>query len=161
MMAPLQLMPGRLPATGDHVSKRECIFCGIARGAAPAHEVWSDVDHIAFMDRNPVVSGHVLLIPRAHARTVYDLDADAYGALFERARRLAPAVARAASAPQTGIAVEGFGVVHAHVHLVPVWRGGDLDPCRQAAASDDALEAAAGRIRAALLETPGRPRAHA
>ena len=51
----------------------------------------------------------------------------------------APVRARAAGAPHTGIAVEGYGVPHAHVHLVPVWRGGELDPCRQSPASEGAL----------------------
>jgi histidine triad (HIT) family protein len=137
------------------MSNKECIFCGIARGSSPAHEVWSDADHIAFMDKTPIASGHVLLIPRAHTRSVYDLDAEAYGALFERARRLASAVARAVGAPLTGIAVEGFGVEHAHVHLVPVWRGGDLDPCRQSPASNETLQATAEGIRAILLAAAG------
>jgi histidine triad (HIT) family protein len=116
----------------------------------PAHIVWSDEEHLALLDRNPIVSGHVALIPRAHVATVYDLDPDAFLRLFARVRWLADAVARAAGAPRAGIAVEGFGIAHAHVHLVPVWQGNDLDPCRQRPASDDELRQAASRLRAVL-----------
>jgi histidine triad (HIT) family protein len=119
-------------------------------GDAPAHVVWSDDEHVAFLDRNPVAAGHLLLIPRTHVETVYDLGPDAYARLFARVRALAGPVARAAGAPRAGIAVEGYGVAHAHVHLVPVWRGGDLDPCRQRPADDDALREAAVRLRDAL-----------
>lgn len=131
-----------------------CIFCRIVAGGAPAHIVWADMEHVAFLDHNPVAAGHLLVIPRVHAPTVYDLDADAYARLFERVRALAGPVARAARAPRAGIAVEGFGVSHAHVHVVPVWRGGDLDPCRQVTSSEGDLRAAAARLRDALDRPP-------
>lgn len=127
-----------------------CAFCRIVAGKAPAHVVWADAEHVAFLDRAPITAGHVVLIPRRHVPTVADLDAAEYASLFARVRALAGPVAAAAGAPRTGIAVEGFGVDHAHVHLVPVWRGGDLDPCRQRPADDDALRAAATRVAEAL-----------
>ncbi|GJG85940.1 hypothetical protein tb265_11210 [Gemmatimonadetes bacterium T265] len=132
-----------------------CAFCRIAAGEAPAHVVWADAEHVAFLDRAPITPGHVVLVPRRHVPDVADLDADAHARLFARVRALAGPVAAAAGAPRAGIAVEGFGVDHAHVHLVPVWRGGDLDPCRQAPAGDDALRAAAARLRAALATPAG------
>lgn len=132
-----------------------CIFCRIVEGRAPAHVVWSDGEHIAFLDTRPITAGHVLLIPRAHVQWVEELTADAHARLFARVRELAGPVARAAGAPHTGIAVEGYGVPHAHVHLVPVWRGGELDPCRQSPASALELGAAAERLRVALRAPAG------
>jgi histidine triad (HIT) family protein len=105
---------------------------------------------VAFLDINPITAGHVLLIPRAHVRWVDDLSPEAYGRLFACVRWLMAPIAAAAGAPRTGIAVEGFGVAHAHVHLVPIWRVGDLDPRRHAPATDGDLEEAAERVRAAL-----------
>lgn len=133
-----------------------CIFCRIAEARAPAHVVWSDAEHVAFLDANPITAGHVVLIPRAHVEWVEELAADAYARLFERVRALAPAVAAAAGAPHAGIAVEGYGVPHAHVHLVPIRRGGDLDPCRQAPAGDAELAASADRLRAELARRAPR-----
>jgi histidine triad (HIT) family protein len=128
----------------------DCEFCRIIAGEVPAHRVWGDAEHVAFLDVNPITAGHVLLVPRAHVPWVDQLPAEAHARLFARVRALAGPVARAAGAPHAGIAVEGYGVPHAHVHLVPVWRGGDLDPCRQASATDAELRAAAARVRAAV-----------
>lgn len=127
-----------------------CAFCRIADHSAPAYIVWEDDEHVAFLNREPITAGHVLLIPRAHVSTVFDLNSEAYAHLFARIRALAGPVAIAAGAPRTGIAVEGFGVSHAHVHLVPIWRGGDLDPCRQVPISEMELDETAIRLRAAI-----------
>ena len=98
--------------------------------------------------------GHVILIPLEHVPWVDQLAPAAHARLFARVRELVGPVAAAAAAPHTGIAVEGFGVPHAHVHLVPVWRGGELDPCRQAPAAETELRAAAERLRAAIQRAP-------
>jgi histidine triad (HIT) family protein len=137
------------------MSDSSCAFCRIAERRTASHIVWEDAEHVAFLDHQPVVAGHVLLIPRRHVPTVYDLTPEAYARLFARARALAGPVAAAAGAPRTGLAVEGFGVPHAHVHLVPVWRGGDLDPCRQRPATAAELEAAATRVPAAIRAAAG------
>ena len=117
---------------------------------APAHRVWSDEEHVAFLDTSPITPGHVLLITKVHVATVDDLSVEAPARLFTRVRELSRPVALAAGASHAGIAVEGFGVSHAHVHLVPIWRAGDLDPCRQAKATEAELRDAADRLRAAI-----------
>ena len=132
------------------MTETRCLFCRIVWGHAPAHVVWQDADHVAFLDIKPITAGHVLLIPRDHVAWVDELSAEAHARLFTRVRMLAGPVAAAAGAPHTGIAVEGYGVSHAHVHLVPVWRGGELDPCRQSQASEADLSAAAARLRPLL-----------
>jgi len=134
-------------------TENDCVFCGIVEGREPAHVVWQDDDHMAFLDINPITAGHVLLIPRAHVPWVDDLSPEAHARLFVRVRSLTRPIAAAVGAPRTGIAVEGFGVAHAHVHLVPIWHLGDLDPRRQAPASANDLRAAAERIRAAITES--------
>lgn len=129
-----------------------CIFCRIAEERAPAFVVWEDDAHVAFLDRSPIAPGHLIVIPRRHARSVYDLDPAAYAQLFAVVRALAAPVAKVGGAPQAGIAVEGFGVAHAHVHLVPVKRAGDLDPKRQTRAEPAALAEIAARLRSAIAE---------
>jgi len=135
------------------MTESRCIFCHIVEGRAPAHVVWEDAEHLAFLDINPITPGHVLLMPRAHVPWVDQLSPEAHARLFACVRVLAGPVAAAAGAPHTGIAVEGYGVPHAHVHLVPIWRGSDLDPCRQAPAAEADLRAAAQRLRAAVTST--------
>lgn len=130
-----------------------CIFCRIVEGRAPAHVVWEDAEHLAFLDIHPISPGHVLLVPRAHVEWVDQLTPEAHARLFARVQLLSRPVAAAAGAPHTGIAVEGYGVPHAHVHLVPIRRGSDLDPCRQSPATEAELRTAAERLRAAISST--------
>lgn len=84
-----------------------CLFCRIAAGEEEHHQVWSDADHVAFLDTNPVTPGHVLLIPRHHVRWADELNPAAFVNLFTRVHRLMGPVAAAASAPHAGIVVEG------------------------------------------------------
>lgn len=127
-----------------------CIFCRIAAKEAPSFFLWEDESFAAFLDIRPVNPGHVLLVPKSHASSVFDLEGDAYGALFRTARLLAPALKEAAQSKRVGLAVEGFGVDHAHVHLVPINAMGELDPGRARETSPEELRAMADRIREQL-----------
>ncbi len=127
-----------------------CAFCEIAAGRAPAEIVWADERFLAFLDTSPIAPGHLLLIPRAHAPSVFDLPDAEYAELFQRARALQRVLLATVGSRRIGLAVEGFGVEHAHVHLVPVDRGGDLDPGRQQRASPEELRATGERLREAL-----------
>lgn len=63
---------------------------------------------------------------------------------------------RAIGSPRIGIAVEGFGVPHVHIHKVPVYRGGDLDPHRAKKSAADMLAGVAARIKDEIREEPNR-----
>jgi histidine triad (HIT) family protein len=107
----------------------ECVFCSIIRGEAPASVVWEDDQAVAFMDTRPVNPGHVLVVPRAHAASLAELDAEVGAHLFGVAMRLAPAVRR------SGVVCEGINlfladgraagqeVFHVHLHIVPRFSG--------------------------------------
>jgi diadenosine tetraphosphate (Ap4A) HIT family hydrolase len=52
----------------------DCAFCAIVRGDAPATFVHQDDLVVAFMDIRPVQPGHVLVVPRAHAKLIPEFD---------------------------------------------------------------------------------------
>lgn len=133
----------------------DSIFAQIVRGEAPAHRVWEDDAFLAFLDLRPIRPGHTLLIPKEAPDSVFDLAPEVYAGLWERARRLEAPLREATGARRVGLVVEGFGVPHAHVHLVPIDALGDLDPCRQRPASHGELSALATRIREAIAEVGG------
>ena len=134
----------------------ETVFDRIVRGDAPAHRVWEDDAFLAFLDTRPSRPGHVLLIPKAVPERggddVFALPPDLYAALWERARRLAPPIRDALGAQRVGAVVEGFGVAHAHVHLVPLDAVGDLGPQADEPAPDGELAAVAEKVRAAVAD---------
>ncbi len=119
-------MPGsassRDPAESVHTAADGCAFCAIAAGEVEAAVVHEGSETLAFLDRRPLFPGHVLLIPRAHHRTIEDLPPALVEPLFADARRLAGAVRRAMSSQGTFIALNNEvsqSVPHLHVHIVP------------------------------------------
>lgn len=127
-----------------------CIFCEIAAGRAPGYVVWTDNDAAVFLDRSPIPPGHLLIIPREHVGTLWDLEEERFLRLMSLARSLAAPLTEATGADRAGMAVEGYGIPHAHIHLVPINGGGELDPCRQSPASEEELSTAARGVRAAI-----------
>ena len=83
---------------------------------------------VAFMDIQPVNRGHTLVIPRAHAERIADLDPDTGGHLFTTAMRLSQAVQRAVSSDGINLHVAdgeaaGQEVWHFHLHIIPRFKG--------------------------------------
>lgn len=70
----------------------ECVFCAIARGQAAASIVFEDEWIIAFMDLQPVTPGHLLVIPKAHAEGLEDLQDDIGMRVWAVAHRLGRAL---------------------------------------------------------------------
>jgi histidine triad (HIT) family protein len=103
----------------------DCIFCAILRGDAPATFLHQDDLVVAFMDIRPVQPGHVLVVPRAHAKLIPELDADILSRLWAVATQLNLAL-RGSSLPVEAVSVyvadgdaAGQEVSHVHIHLIP------------------------------------------
>lgn len=99
-----------------------CVFCRIVSGQAPAHHIWEDAEHLAFLSIFPNTEGFSVVIPKAHRPSyVVEMEPSEYTALHlatrEVARRLDAAFEDVA---RTGIMYEGYGVDHAHAKLFPM-----------------------------------------
>lgn len=116
-----------------------CVFCEIVAGRIPALTVWEDRDHLLMLDIRPIAPAHLLLLPRKHTEDLFQLPEREYARLLETARTLAPVLRQATNAKRIGMVVEGFGVPHVHVHLVPVNEAGELNPANARPASGEAL----------------------
>jgi histidine triad (HIT) family protein len=110
-------------------SDPKCLFCRIAAGSVPAQLVYEDAAAIAFLDVHPAARGHALVVPRAHAETLLDLDAAAVGDLFRAVKEVQRKV-QAALRPfgfnvgwNHGRAA-GQVVPHLHVHVLPRYADG-------------------------------------
>jgi histidine triad (HIT) family protein len=105
-----------------------CIFCRIVAGEIPAEVVAREPAVTAFLDVHPLADGHVLVVPRAHAACVEDLEPTDADALFRAVVRLAGPVRDALGAAGTTIGINngdatGQTIPHVHVHIVPRWPG--------------------------------------
>ncbi len=124
----------------------DCVFCKISSKDIGAHTIWEDDKFIAFLDVNPVNPGHVLIIPREHISYIFDLEEPGYTEIFQVAKKLSLPLKNATEAKRIGLAIEGFGVDHLHLHLVPVNTGGELNPERAQIADDSDLVRMANTI---------------
>jgi histidine triad (HIT) family protein len=131
------------------------IFAKILRGEAPCVKVYEDAVSLAFMDVMPRAEGHTLVIPKAPARTLFDLDP-------EYLAKLMPAVQKVGRAVMAGMKAEGLllqqfnepasgqQVFHLHFHLLPCWMGVAIRPPNGPFQSAEKLKPYADRIIAAL-----------
>ena len=109
----------------------DCIFCKIINKEIPAYTVWEDEQFLAILDIRPVNPGHLLIIPKEHIENVFDMPRAVYmNELFETVKALSTPLQQAMSSVQVGMVMEGFGVPHAHLHLMPINHGHELDSSR-------------------------------
>ena len=104
------------------------IFAKILRGEIPCHKAYEDEHVLAFMDIMPRSPGHCLVIPKAPARNLLDIEPTALSALIERVQRVAQAAKTALNADgitlqQFSEAAGGQEVFHLHFHILPRWDG--------------------------------------
>jgi histidine triad (HIT) family protein len=107
---------------------KACVFCAIAAGGE-AHVVHADEQVVAFLDRAPLIKGHVLVITRRHVETFDDLPPELIAPLFGVVQRVSRAFTRAVGADGSYTAVNtriSQSVPHVHVHVVPRKSGDGL-----------------------------------
>jgi diadenosine tetraphosphate (Ap4A) HIT family hydrolase len=100
----------------------DCIFCKIVSGDSPAHKVWEDDQHLAFLSIFPNTPGVTVVIPKKHYPSyVFDLPPDVYANLIQAARTVGKLLdSKLEDVGRTAMVFEGFGVDHAHVKLFPM-----------------------------------------
>ena len=129
------------------------VFTKIIAGEVPAHRIAEDDAHIAFLDINPLVKGHTLVVPKREVDYYFDLTDAELAALNAFAKRVAAAIYREVPCLRVGIAVIGLEVPHVHMHLVPLNRMADIDFTREKMhPSQEELAAVAKRISAVVLD---------
>jgi histidine triad (HIT) family protein len=96
------------------------IFSKIISREIPAYIVAEDSGHIAFLDINPLVMGHCLVVPKVEIDYIYDLSDSQLANLNIFAKNVARAIEGSVDCKRIGIAVIGLEVPHVHIHLVPL-----------------------------------------
>ena len=141
-----------MAATADAAG---CVFCDIVAGREPASVVYSDETVLALLDIRPLTTGHLMVIPRAHAPYLADLDPAVGGHMFRVAQQMAAALRR------SGLPCQGVNlfladgeaafqeVFHVHLHVIPRTVGdGFRIKARWRRPSRAELDATAERVRA-------------
>jgi histidine triad (HIT) family protein len=114
------------------MSDPDCLFCKIVAGEIPATRVYEDERTIAFMDINPGTRGHLLVIPREHAKDLIEIDPEDLAAVAKAAKIMAERVKERLEADGVNL-INSCGsqawqtVFHFHLHVIPRYTG---DPLR-------------------------------
>ena len=103
------------------------IFSKIVKGDIPCYKIAEDERFFAFLDINPVMKGHTLVIPKRENDYLFALDDEELAAMMVFAKKVAKAIEKAVPCKRIGVAVIGLEVPHAHIHLIPITQEGDLD----------------------------------
>ncbi len=125
------------------------IFAKIAAGEIPSYKCAENDKFYAFLDINPLVKGHTLVIPRREEDYIFDLTEEETAEMAVFAKRVAEAIKRAFPCVKVGMAVLGLEVPHAHIHLIPMQSEKDMlfsNP--KLKLSPEEFEEAAAKIRA-------------
>ena len=109
----------------------DCVFCKIVAGEVPSYGVYEDDETLAFLDIHPVQPGHTLVVPKRHAKNLFEISPENWASVQETVRRVAIALERAAGAHGINVMMNnrehaGQIVDHAHVHLIPRFKGDGL-----------------------------------
>ncbi|MGY4385263.1 histidine triad (HIT) family protein [Pedobacter sp. UYP24] len=127
------------------------IFSKIVNGEIPAHIVAETSEFLAFLDVNPLVMGHILVIPKKEIDYLFDMDEESYFGLTLFAKIVATGLKEAFPCKKVGVAVIGLEVPHAHIHLIPMNQVNDMNFSKEKLRpTAQELEEAAAKIKAAL-----------
>ena len=103
------------------------IFSRIVAGEIPCYKIAENDKFFAFFDISPLVPGHTLVIPKKEEDYIFDISDADLAEMIVFAKKIAVAIKKAIPCKKVGVAVIGLEVPHAHIHLVPMQKGGDLD----------------------------------
>ena len=95
------------------------IFEKIIAGEIPSHKVYEDDKVFAFLDINPRVEGHTLVIPKKPWFEVFAMDEEPYIALWSAAQTVARHLQERTGCARVVVVILGYDVEHVHIHLLP------------------------------------------
>ena len=103
------------------------IFTRIINGEIPSYKVAEDENFYAFLDINPLMKGHTLVVPKQEVDYLFDLDDETLQNMTLFAKRVAEKIKSKIECKKVAMVVLGLEVPHAHIHLIPMNTESDVD----------------------------------
>lgn len=103
------------------------IFTKIVNGDIPSYKIAENDKFYAFLDINPLQVGHTLVIPKREVDYLFDLEDDELAEMIVFAKGVAKSIKEHIECKRVAVVVLGMEVPHAHIHLVPINKEGDVD----------------------------------
>ena len=96
------------------------IFTRIVNGEIPSYKIAESEKYYAFLDINPLMKGHTLVIPKEEVDYIFDVDDAILAGLMVFAKRVAKAIEATIPCNRVAVGIYGLEVPHAHIHLIPM-----------------------------------------
>ncbi len=102
----------------------DCIFCKILKGEIPSFVIYEDDSFKVILDRFPAAPGHCLILPKEHARNLFELPEETAAKVLPLAKKVAARVKEVMGADginimQNNELAAGQSVYHFHMHIIP------------------------------------------
>ena len=96
------------------------LFTKIIKGEIPCYKIAENESFLAFLDINPLVKGHVLIIPKIEVDYFFDLEDDLLSDMILFSKEVSTKIKAFIPCKKIGMTVIGLEVPHAHIHLIPI-----------------------------------------
>ncbi|MBS3736105.1 MAG: HIT family protein [Candidatus Bipolaricaulota bacterium] len=135
----------------------DCVFCDIVSGGIDAHVVFENDQALAFLDANPLVDGHTVIVPKKHVERFSEMPREVIGGTFSAVREVNKSILSGLGADGANLGLNdgkaaGQAIPHTHVHVIPRYDGdggGSLHSIISGEASED-LEKVAEKLKSAI-----------
>jgi histidine triad (HIT) family protein len=127
------------------------IFSKIIKGEIPSFKIAENEKFYAFLDINPLVEGHTLVIPKVEVDKFLDMPQDYLSEILVFAKPIAAAIEKVIPCKRCGLSVVGLEVPHAHLHVIPLNNMNDINFTRlKLSPSNEELKKTQEKILSAL-----------
>ena len=104
--------------------KEDCIFCKIVNKEVPATIVYEDDNFIGFLDADPEIDGHTLIVPKKHFKTLLDMPSSLGNEMLEAIKKVALDLINKGKAEGFNVVINNYKVAgqivpHTHIHILP------------------------------------------
>lgn len=111
---------------------QDCIFCKIVKKELPAFIFYEDEFVIAFLDINPLVEGHTLVVPKTHYESIFDIDEEVLQKIISVSQKISKRIKEALRVEGVNLvnasgAAAGQSVPHFHLHIIPRGAGDEIN----------------------------------
>lgn len=135
----------------------DCIFCDIVGGEIDAYTIFENDHALAFLDANPLVDGHTVVVPKKHVERFSDMPREVIGGTFSAVRDVNKAILAGLDADGANVGLNdgeaaGQAIPHTHIHVIPRYSGdggGSLHSIVSGEASEE-LKKVAERLKSAI-----------
>jgi histidine triad (HIT) family protein len=126
------------------------VFSKIIAGEIPCYKIAENERFFAFLDIYPVQEGHVLVVPKTEVDKFFDVPDSLLAEWLVFAKPIAKAIEKAFVCNRCAMAVIGFEVPHAHMHLIPISDPDDMNFHHKMKLSPESLKQVQEKILAQL-----------